>query len=100
MDDAGGGYKAGVAQDSYSMFIDIYIYLDDILREFGGIYVLPEREDVFGIDCVHIDSADFCGRTIAVTNEMNCARSVLLKIEDEAAKPVAFEPYETKSICW
>ena len=100
MSDFGGGYEAGVPQDGYSMFIDLYLYLDNILSEFGGIYLDSRREHALGIDCVKIEQCDFNLKRLTVVNELPKERVVQLKLDDRPSIPVSFKAGERREIVW
>jgi len=105
IDDPSGNYKAGVAQDGYSMFIDVYIFLDDILRDFGGIYIDDERRHVLGIDCVKVECADFENRSAVIRNELTKDRSVLIHVarnygKEDCTKEVFMRSNEAVTINW
>lgn len=98
--DPGGGYQAGVAQDGYSMFIDLYIYLDNILDEFGDIYCDLFHRELIGINCFEIMSRNFDSRSATVRNELSYDRTFYLKKSD--GKRIVFTaPAGGKcEICW
>ena len=98
MSDFGGGYQAGVPQDGYSMFIDLYIFIDDILSEYGGIFVDEERQHVLGIDSVKILEHDFSRKRAIVQNQLNKYSSILLKYADSRSMTLDFKALETKEI--
>ncbi|MBO4630444.1 MAG: hypothetical protein J5858_00835 [Lentisphaeria bacterium] len=100
MSDFGGGYQAGVPQDGYSMFIDLYLYLDNILTEFGGIFLDMEREHVLGIDCIQILQCDFARKSLRAFNELDTDRTVQFKCNGKMAVPIAFKAGETREIHW
>ena len=82
MSDPGGGYQAGVAQDGFSMFIDLYIYLDNILEEFGDVYCDTGRRELIGVNCFKVVSRDFDARRAVVENELAFERTFVLRCDD------------------
>ena len=80
--DVGGGYQAGVAQDGYSMFIDLYLYLDNVLEEFGDVYCDLEHEELLGINCFQCKQVDFSSGKAIVVNEMNFDREFTVNCSD------------------
>ncbi|MCQ2377949.1 MAG: hypothetical protein MJ016_01910 [Victivallaceae bacterium] len=98
MDDESGLYKHSYPENSYSLFIDLYLYLGEILREFGGIAVYPDQKHAFGIDCVTVEKSDFGHRVIVVRNELSRPHETTLFIGGKFARKVTFNANETKTI--
>jgi len=98
MDDESGLYKHCYPENSYSLFIDLYLYLGEILREFGGILVDTKNQHAFGIDCVEVKGADFAKRTVTVRNEFDRVHSTTIFVDGKCAGKVEFQPNETKTI--
>jgi len=69
MDDEAGCYEKEIAQNSTSAFTDLYVYLEVILNEFGGVSVRMEKEKrhVIGIDCVDVLSYSFNDNGLEMT---------------------------------
>ena len=69
LDDESGLYEEGVAQNSKSAFTDLYVYLGEIVKAYGGISVRlePGKRHVFGLDCVEALSCSFSGHKVEMT---------------------------------
>lgn len=98
MDDESGLYKNSIPENSYSLFLDLYLYLDDILEEFGGIYVDPELRHTFGIDCAEVVSCNFEKEEITFRNSLKKERLLILKVKDRKPVQIPLLPEETKTV--
>ena len=98
MDDESGLYKHSYPENSYSLFIDLYIYLGDILREFGGISVDTGRRQAFGIDCVKVVGTAWDKGEITVRNELDREHRTSLFINGKKSSDIPFGANETKTI--
>lgn len=64
------------------MFIDLYLYLDNVLEEFGDVYCDLEHEELLGINCFQCKQVDFSSGKAIVVNEMNFDREFTVNCSD------------------
>lgn len=100
MSDSSGGYEAGVAQDGYSMFIDLYLYLDNVLEEFGDVFCDLEHGELLGINCFQCEDIDFEQGRAVIRNELGFARPFTLRRSD--GKTFSYEAAAggLTAVCW
>ena len=98
MDDESGLYKHSYPENSYSLFIDLYLYLGEILREFGGISVDTRREQAFGLDCVKVVGADWAAGEITIQNELARSHSPTLFVDGKNCGLIPLGAHEIKNI--
>ncbi|MBR7103477.1 MAG: hypothetical protein IKC65_00880 [Lentisphaeria bacterium] len=98
MDDESGLYKHSYPENSYSLFIDLYLYLGNILREFGGICIDTRKKQAFGLDCVKITGTDWEKGEITVVNELDRPHNTSCFINGQKSCDVAFAAGESRTI--
>ena len=98
MDDESGLYKHSYPENSYSLFIDLYLYLGEIIREFGGVCVDTEKHHAFGLDCVKVLDADWITGEITVRNELDRPHTTSLSVNGGEFRELSFLAGETKKI--
>lgn len=96
MDDESGLYKHSHAENSYSLFIDLYLYLGRILREFGGVAVNTHLRHAFGLDCVRILSADWQKGEIRIENELDRKHSTTVFVNGRKAGDLVLKAQESR----
>ena len=102
MSDESGLYIKGVPQDSYSLFIDLYLYIGEIFKLFGGIYVNTAQKHVLGLDCVKVEDYQFSNGILRMNlrNELGREHSTVIKSSCGEEKSVTFAARELKQISW
>ena len=98
MDDESGLYKHSYPENSYSLFIDLYLYIAELMREFGGISVNTKLRHAFGIDCVKVLDSDWDNGVLKIQNELNRPHATTLFINGKYECDISFESKETKTI--
>ena len=98
MDDESGLYKHSYPENSYSLFIDLYLYLGVILREFGGVSVDTRRKQAFGLDCVKVAGADWDRGVLVIRNELDRDHATSLFVDGKNAGKVSFHAGEVKNV--
>ena len=98
MSDESGLYKQSFPENSYSLFIDLYLYLGDILREFGGIYVDTKLQHAFGIDCIKIVACDWAKGVVRVQNQLKRPHKTSIFWNDKFLEDIEFSANEVQDI--
>ena len=100
MDDESGLYKKGYPENSYSLFIDLYVYLGNLLREFGGVAVYTDRRHILPLDCIAVISCDWEKRSARIRNLLKKEHSTTLFLNGSFRENIAFAPEEEITINW
>ena len=96
MDDESGLYKHSYPENSYSLFIDLYLYIGEMFREFGGIHVSTVRRQAFGLDCVEVVGSDWEKKTLRIRSELDRPHTTTLVVDGACRGKVSFAPREEK----
>ena len=98
MDDESGLYKKSYPENSYSLFIDLYLYLGKILREFGGVLIDTEKQHVFGLDCVDIVSCNWDTGELCVKNLLPREHKTSVFRNGKLLQNITFQQNETVNL--